>query len=126
MAEDYVEFASNLMLTPISQLGSYGYDPEKQQHPLEAVSALGYLKSPQRREMIMERWSPYEIALFEAAIVQYGKQFHLVQRAIESKTTKEVIDFYYMWKKTSHYQAWKKQYVPPHLDVSDDEDEQKT
>ena len=71
--------------------------------------------------MVIERWSPLEVALFEAAISQYGKQFHQIQKEIETKTTKEVIEFYYMWKKTSHYEKWKKQYVPPHLDNSDDE-----
>ena len=117
MTEDYVEFASNLMLTPVSQLGPYGYDSAKQKYPLGAVSALGYLKSPQRRPMVFEKWSPYEVAVFEASMIQHGKQFHLVQKDVETKNTREVIDFYYMWKKTSHYQKWKKQYS----DHSDDE-----
>ena len=73
--------------------------------------------------MVLEKWSPYEVAVFEAAIMEYGKEFHQVQKAVGTKTTREVIDFYYIWKKTSHYQKWKKIYVPPHLDVSDDEKE---
>ncbi|GAX15741.1 hypothetical protein FisN_3Lh180 [Fistulifera solaris] len=121
LTEEYVDFASNLMLTPISELGSYGYDPSKLQFPLEAVSALGYLKSPMRRSLVIEKWSPYEIAVFEAALIQHGKQFEKVQSEIGSKTTKEVIEFYYMWKKTSHYSSWKKKYIPPHLDDSDEE-----
>lgn len=121
MTEEYVDMASNLMLTPLSELGSYGYDPNNLQFPLEAISALGYLKSPMRRPLVIEKWSPYEISVFEAAMIQHGKQFDKVQHEIESKTTKEVIEFYYMWKKTSHYDSWKKQYVPPHLDDSDEE-----
>lgn len=36
---------------------------------------------------------------------------------------KEIIDFYYVWKKTSHYEKWKKQYVPPYMESSSDDDE---
>jgi len=125
MAQDYVEFASNLVFHSTAELGPYGYDPAKRQYPLETLSALGYLKSPLRRPTIVERWSPFEIALFEAAIGHYGKDFYQVQKVVQSKTTKEVIDFYYIWKKTTHYEKWKETYVPPHLDVSDDEDETK-
>jgi len=122
MTEDYVEFASQFMLTPLSQLGNYGYDPSRDQIPLRAISALDYLKSLKRRRMVAETWSPYEVAVFEAAIVQYGKEFSDIQKEIQSKTTKEVIDFYYMWKKTSHYKKWKKSYIPPFA-ASDDEEE---
>ncbi len=54
-----------------------------------------------------ELWSPYEIAIFEAAVCIHGKQFHILQKLIKTKTTKEVIDFYYIWKKSSHYLIWK-------------------
>ena len=121
MTEDYCELASNILLTPLSLLGSYGYNPAGLQYPLENISALQYLKSALRRPMVIETWSPYEVAVFEGAIMEYGKDFHRIQKAIESKTTQEVIDFYYMWKKTSHYKKWKEQYVPPHLEDSDDE-----
>lgn len=134
MAEDYIDMASNLMLYPTSQLGPYGYSlPEssssssqqqqrQQRYPLQAVSALGYLKGCFRRPTVIERWSPYEIAVFEAAVGHYGKDFHTVQKEIQSKSCREVIDFYYIWKKTAHYERWKKTYVPTHLDVSLDDD----
>jgi hypothetical protein len=121
MVEDYVDFASNMMLFPVSKLGSYGYDPSRKQYPLDTISVLSYLKSPLRRPTIIEKWSPLEIATFEAALCEYGKVFHKVQSEVATKTTREVIEFYYMWKKTSHYKVWKKTYVSPHDDVSDDE-----
>jgi hypothetical protein len=31
---------------------------------------------------------------------------------VKTKTVKEVIEFYYEWKKTGHYKQWKKQYIP--------------
>lgn len=66
-------------------------------------------------------WSPYEIALFGAAMAECGKQFHRIQQIVHSKRTTEIIDFYYIWKKTSHYTNWKKTYLPEHLDFSDDD-----
>ena len=30
---------------------------------------------------------------------------------IKTKNTKQVIEFYYVWKKSSHYSAWKKNFV---------------
>ena len=93
-------------------------------HSLPTMSALKFLKSPHRRKRAWEDWSPYQIALFEAGIAQYGKDFYAIAKEFENgKSTKDIIDFYYLWKKTAHYKKWKKTYLPPHLDVSDDENE---
>jgi hypothetical protein len=218
MAEDYVEFASNMMLSswtrsaPSGGKGpgsvraaaaaaatassgttaiAFGYHPPTavrassatasngngrsasttnnghdslHYYPLETISALSYLKSPMRRPMVLERWSPYEVAIFEATLAQYGKDFLQVQKELASssssssnhhrhanannsngksdstlqgdapsasgqyqycnKSTKDVVEFYYIWKKTSHYQRWKATYVAPHEDDSDDDDDE--
>lgn len=111
MAEDYVNLVGNMMY-PATKFRSYGYDTSQREYPLEGISALGYLTSPLRRPTIIETWSPYEISLFEASLLHHGKEFAKVSKIIKSKTTKEVIDFYYIWKKTKHYKKWKEQYVP--------------
>lgn len=129
MTEDYVELASNMMLLPTNHLGPYGYNDNQQgkgengsaSYPLEHISAFGYLKSPLRRPTVIEKWSPYEISLFEAGMGHCGKDFFQIHKMIQTKSTKEVIDFYYVWKKTSHYKVWKEGYVPPGEIVSDDE-----
>ncbi|CAB9501288.1 induction early response protein 1 [Seminavis robusta] len=135
VAEDYVELASNMMLNPI-HLGPYGYDDkttvehqsngesvaaQPRKYPLELISSLGFLKSPLRRPTVIEKWSPYEISLFEAGMGHYGKEFHEIQKLIQTKSTKECIDFYYIWKKTSHYKAWKESYVQPMELVAEEE-----
>jgi hypothetical protein len=125
LVDDYVEVASNVALQSLGQFGPYGFDPAQGSYPVEAISVLQFLKSPMRRSSVLERWSPLEVALFEAALAEYGKEFHKVQGEIKTKTTNEIVDFYYVWKKTPHYKLWKKQYVPPYLDVSDDDDKQK-
>ena len=145
MAEDYVDLVSSMMLFPTTHLGPYGYSDNHHQgngdsgappsstmarqqqqqrpksYPLELISSLGFLKSPLRRPTIIEKWSPYEVSLFEAGIGHYGKDFHQIHKVIQSKSTKEVIDFYYIWKKTSHYKMWKKEYVAPGEILSDEE-----
>uniref|UniRef100_A0A6U0ZH30 SANT domain-containing protein n=1 Tax=Rhizochromulina marina TaxID=1034831 RepID=A0A6U0ZH30_9STRA len=124
MAEDYMEMVSRLMYPPI-QIGPFGYDPLKGRFPVERLHALGYITNPLRRPSVIERWSPYEIAKFEGAIALFGKHFHKVQRAVESKTTKEVVEFYYVWKKTAHYDHWKRIYEPEMIPVEDGDDEEK-
>ena len=98
---------ATMMMTPQSQY-------------LVHISALGYLKNPRRRPTVIEQWSPYEIAMFEASIAQHGKNFAKIQQDIRTdKTVADVIEFYYIWKKTSHYAQWKKEYVPEYLQVDD-------
>mmetsp|Transcript_30185 Transcript_30185/g.69195 ORF Transcript_30185/g.69195 Transcript_30185/m.69195 type:complete len:488 (-) Transcript_30185:502-1965(-) len=108
-AEDYVDFVAN-MIYPSTYLCPFGYNYKQGQYPVERPCTLGVLLSPLRRPTVIERWNPFEIASFEAAISLYGKDFHLVQQIVKTKTTKEVVEFYYIWKKTSHYKRWKRQY----------------
>ena len=110
MAEDYVDMVGKMMY-PSTKLRPYGYDIKNREYPLERISVLGFLKSPLRRPTIVEMWSPYEIAVFEGAMLHYGKEFHLISKAIGTKATTEVIDFYYVWKKTAHYKKWKDQFI---------------
>lgn len=125
MAEDYISLASSITL-PQTYLGPFGYSPATGQYPIEQVTALGYLKSPLRRPTVIEKWSPYEISTFEAAITLHGKQFHQIQKWVKTKNTKEIIEFYYIWKKTSHYQRWKNQYEEEiESDSEEDEDVKK-
>lgn len=97
MAEDYTNMVGSIMY-PATQFNSYGYNPEERQYPIEKISLLRFMKSPLRRPTVMEKWSPYEIAIFEGSLLHYGKEFGTVSKQIGTKTTKEVIDFYYVWK----------------------------
>jgi hypothetical protein len=36
---------------------------------------------------------------------------------VKSKTVKEIIEFYYEWKKSKHYQFWKKNHIPDERDT---------
>ncbi|KAL3817365.1 hypothetical protein ACHAXA_005000 [Cyclostephanos tholiformis] len=120
----YISLASSISLPPPpTHLGPFGYVSNVGQYPIEQVTTLGYLKSPLRRpHSIVERWNPYEISLFEGALALCGKAFHMIRKAIETKSTKEIVEFYYVWKKTSHGRRWKSSYVGE-IDESDSDDE---
>jgi hypothetical protein len=34
-----------------------------------------------------------------------------VQRFVKTKSTKEIIEFYYVWKMSSHYTEWKQNFA---------------
>ena len=78
---------------------------------LQRGTALRSLQNPLRRPTIIDMWSPYEIGLFESAICVYGKHFAAIAKTIKTKSCKEVVEFYYVWKKSSHYKIWKTRYA---------------
>lgn len=96
--EDYVNFVGDIMY-PKTVFPAPGYDASKGRFPFERISTLGFLLNPMRRPMVIEKWSPHEVAVFEASLTLFGKNFHQVAKFIKTKTTKDVIEFYYVWKK---------------------------
>ncbi|CDJ44283.1 hypothetical protein, conserved, partial [Eimeria tenella] len=71
------------------------------------LTPVELLTSPLRHANVLDLWGPKEVALFEAGICKFGKDFNLLQRLIQTKSTKEIVDFYYLWKQTNRYDAWK-------------------
>lgn len=76
-------------------------------------STLGRLKSQMRTPDVLDKWSPYEVAVFEGSMCVMGKQPHVVAQVIGTKTTQEVMEFYYLWKKSKNYAKWKQTFKPP-------------
>ena len=70
-------------------------------------TTLGRLTSPARESSPLDAWAPLEVAKFESALCLVGKQFPLVAKVIGTKTTKEVVEFYYLWKQSKNYAVWK-------------------
>ena len=81
IAEEYINFVGDIMY-PKKTFGAYGFQPEKTRFPVERMTTLGYLLSPLRRRTVLEKWSPIEIALFEASLTLFGKAFHRVQKYV--------------------------------------------
>lgn len=72
--------------------------------PLSTHDAITH---PLRKPGVLDNWTPKEIALFECGICSKGKDFYAISKIIETKSTAEVVDFYYDWKKSGHYVMWK-------------------
>ena len=122
-AEAYVQLANQMIFTMDDKTRQV---MESLDLPGNALSGLGYLKSGLRTPTVLEQWSPWEIGLFQAGLAHHGKEFHLVQKEVKSKSTQEVLDFYLVWKKTSAYKQWKKDYLPPYLDMDEEEEAEST
>jgi len=71
------------------------------------IDIMDSLVSPLKVDYVFEKWSPKEVAIFEAGICKYGKEFSFIQFLIKTKTINETIQFYFAWKNTSHYRIWK-------------------
>jgi hypothetical protein len=100
-------------------------------------TTLGRLTSPVREPNVFDSWSPLEVAKFEAAICLVGKKFNLISKVraprcalarsvrgrrpstahrcllqvIGTKSTSDVIAFYYVWKQSKNYRLWKSSYA---------------
>mmetsp|Transcript_22910 Transcript_22910/g.29734 ORF Transcript_22910/g.29734 Transcript_22910/m.29734 type:complete len:192 (+) Transcript_22910:31-606(+) len=123
--EDYLGFVSKLIY-PQTSLTKYGQFSKTEDLPITQISLLGILLSPIRKPTVLEKWSPYEIGLFEGALALFGKDFHQVQKWVKTKETKEIVEFYYVWKKTSHYIQWKRSFSRYKVNVPDDGGEEES
>ena len=57
-------------------------------------------------------WTAEDIALFEASLCIYGKDFSKAKDIILTKTLAQIVQFYYLFKMTDHYQVWKRRNIP--------------
>lgn len=46
-------------------------------------------------------WSFNEVLMFERLIMLHGKNFYSISKDLETKTVKECVQFYYIWKKST-------------------------
>lgn len=92
--------------TKVNTKNSQSFEPITNAESI--ISPLQLLTHPFRNKEVVDLWGPHEVILFECGICKYGKEFDKIQRIIKTKTTKEIVDFYYcIWKRTSRYKAWK-------------------
>jgi len=75
----------------------------------EAVRKLVTKEGPVLVRDQLESWSPSEAQLFEDGIDRYGKEFGLIRNELLPwKSHASIIEFYYMWKASDRYLAYKR------------------
>jgi len=75
----------------------------------EAVRSCVTTEGPVLVRDQLESWSPSEAQLFEDGMDRYGKEFTLIrQECLSWKTYASIIEFYYMWKASDRYLAYKR------------------
>ncbi|XP_030049015.1 LOW QUALITY PROTEIN: mesoderm induction early response protein 3 [Microcaecilia unicolor] len=58
----------------------------------------------------MAAWTEDECRNFENALIDYGKDFHLIQKhKVRTRTVSECVAFYYIWKKSERYDYFAQQ-----------------
>lgn len=70
------------------------------------LTSLDFLINPLRSSLPFEKWSPYEIAVFQSCICKYGRDFELIHKFIPNKSIGDIIEFYYQWEATKYYNLW--------------------
>lgn len=81
--EDYLRVVEEIMY-PTKICTSYGFNPSEGKFAIHSTTSLGFLLSPLRKPTVLEKWNPYEIALFESSISLYGKVFHQIQKVVST------------------------------------------
>lgn len=69
----------------------------------DVIAALSNYKSIPKIAPVEDTWSDSEVLQFEAGILSYGKDFHKINSTLFSKSVKQMIQFYYVWKKSPRY-----------------------
>jgi len=105
--ESYLGLVGGLYYTA-PELGRSGRD-----WALLRRTTLGVLTSPVREPSVVDRWAPLEVARFEAALAVIGKAFPAIAKIVGTKTAADCVEFYYVWKQTKNYAAWKASYKDP-------------
>jgi len=72
-----------------------GYDADK------ALQDLALLKE---KDFDVKDWTPEEIEAFEEGIRLYGHELFAIKKKVESRSMKDIVRFFYRWKKTERYQ----------------------
>ena len=85
---------ANLIDTAISQLHTSEYNADE---------AFGIITSRSLEDLTQNNWNTEEIEAFESGIVKHGLELALLKPLVPTRTMKEVVHFYYKWKKSDRY-----------------------
>lgn len=87
--------SADLIDRALSALQRSGFDADK---------ALKEMTAVQKRDFDIVDWTPMEIDAFEEGIRLYGHELFAIKKKVETRSMKDVVRFFYQWKKTERYQ----------------------
>ncbi|KAG0334012.1 putative PHD type zinc finger protein with BAH domain-containing protein [Podila horticola] len=87
--------SADLIDRALLELQKYGFDADK---------ALDEISGVQKRDFDIRDWTQKEIDAFEEGIRIYGHELFAIKKNVETRSMKDVVRFFYQWKKTERYQ----------------------
>ncbi|KAG0344618.1 putative PHD type zinc finger protein with BAH domain-containing protein [Podila humilis] len=77
---------------------------ELQKSDFDADKALGEVRLVQKQDFNIRDWTPKEIEAFEEGIRTYGHELFAIKKMVETRSMRDIVRFFYQWKKTDRYQ----------------------
>ncbi|KAG0326963.1 putative PHD type zinc finger protein with BAH domain-containing protein [Dissophora globulifera] len=71
----------------------------------DADNALKEVAKVQKQDLGITDWTLAEIEAFEEGIRLYGHELFAIKKKVETRSMKDIVRFFYMWKKTERYQT---------------------
>ena len=92
------EKSTNLLDVALETLFSHGFESEK---------ALKALINMDRKAFKEPELTPTELKRFEDGVAKFGSEWHSIKKHVKTLKPKDVVRFYYTWKKTERgKQVW--------------------
>jgi hypothetical protein len=87
--------SADLIDKALNALQCSGFDADK---------ALAEIAKVNQKTFDLHDWSKDEIEAFEEGIRLYGHELFAIKKRVETRSMKDIVRFFYQWKKTERYQ----------------------
>ncbi|KAF9581173.1 putative PHD type zinc finger protein with BAH domain-containing protein, partial [Lunasporangiospora selenospora] len=75
-----------------------------QKSGFDADKAIEELGRTQKQDFDIEDWTSTEVEAFEEGIRTFGHELFAIKEKVETRSMKDIVRFFYQWKKTERYQ----------------------
>jgi len=77
-------------------------------------NSFSIMKKITLKDLDLPTWSKTEIKQFENGIIKYGHELQYVKQEVPTKRRKDVVQYFYRWKKTKRYRLIYSQFCKVH------------
>lgn len=75
-----------------------------QKSKFNADMALKEMTRVRKQDFELRDWTAKETDAFEEGMRLYGHELYAIKRKVETRSMRDVVRFFYLWKKTERYQ----------------------